>query len=121
MKRLWIVLAVVLTFGFTVLGWVGSRIYQEMPPIPERIVTTDGQVVAPDGTIRKGQAVWQTLGGDGGGLDLGSWQLRGARLDGQLAASRVRADPGRLGAVRARQAVRRLGRSRRPRCANGCG
>jgi hypothetical protein len=63
MKRLWIVLAVVLTFGFTVLGWVGSRIYQEMPPIPERIVTTDGQVVAPDGTIRKGQAVWQTLGG----------------------------------------------------------
>ena len=25
--------------------WVGSRFYQEMPPIPERVVTTDGQVV----------------------------------------------------------------------------
>src|SRR5262249_1782461 len=63
MKRLWIMLAVVLIFGFAVLGWIGSRIYQYMPPIPERIVTTDGQVVAPDGAIRRGQAVWQTLGG----------------------------------------------------------
>jgi hypothetical protein len=63
MKRLWIILAIVVTFGFTVLGWVGSRIYQEMPPIPERIVTSDGQVVASEGTIRSGQAVWQTLGG----------------------------------------------------------
>ena len=63
MKRLWIVLVIVVTFGFTVLGWIGSRIYQEMPPIPERIVTSDGQVVAPEGTIQSGQAVWQTLGG----------------------------------------------------------
>src|SRR5262249_11875629 len=62
-KRLWIILAIVLIFGFSVLGWIGSRIYQHMPPIPERIVTTDGLVVAPDGAIRRGQAVWQTLGG----------------------------------------------------------
>jgi len=62
-KRLWILLAIVLTFGFTVLGWVGSRIYQDMPPIPERIVTSDGRMVAPDGNIRAGQAVWQTMGG----------------------------------------------------------
>ena len=63
MKHLWIVLAIVLIFGFTVLGWVGSRIYQHMPHIPERIVTSDGRVVAPEGAIRRGQAVWQTLGG----------------------------------------------------------
>ena len=63
MKRLWILLAIVLVFGFTVLGWIGSRIYQDMPPIPQRIVTSDGQVVAPEGSIQKGQAVWQTLGG----------------------------------------------------------
>jgi nitric oxide reductase large subunit len=56
-------LAIVVTFGFTVLGWVGSRIYQDMLPIPERIVTSDGQMVAPEGSIRRGQAVWQTLGG----------------------------------------------------------
>jgi nitric oxide reductase subunit B len=63
MKRLWIVLAIVLTFGFAVLGWVGSRIYQEAPPIPERIATSDGRVVAPEGSIRSGQSVWQTMGG----------------------------------------------------------
>jgi len=62
-KRLWILLAIVLTFGFTVLGWVGSRIYQDMPPIPERIVTSEGRMVALDGNIRAGQAVWQTMGG----------------------------------------------------------
>src|SRR5262245_34450388 len=63
MKRLWIVLAIVVTFGFTVLGWIGSCIYQEMLPIPERIVTSDSQVVASEGTIQSGQVVWQTLGG----------------------------------------------------------
>src|SRR5215472_2533993 len=63
MKRLWIVLAIVMIFGFTVLGWIGSRIYQDMPPIPARIVTSDGQVIVPEGSIRSGQAVWQTLGG----------------------------------------------------------
>src|SRR5262249_55649784 len=63
MKRLWILLAIVMIFGFTVLGWIGSRIYQDMPPIPARIVTSDGQVIVPEGSIRSGQAVWQTLGG----------------------------------------------------------
>ena len=68
MKRLWTALAIVLVFGFTVLGWVGSRIYQEKPPIPDQVVTTDGEVVVPPGAILAGQAVWQTLGG----MDLGS-------------------------------------------------
>src|SRR5215475_9715632 len=63
MKRLWIVLETVLIFGFPVLGWLGGRISQEMLPIPGRIVTTASQVVAPEGTIQSGQAVWQTLGG----------------------------------------------------------
>jgi len=63
MRRLWILLAIVLIFGFTVLGWIGSRIYQDMPPIPARIVTSNGQVIVPEGAIRSGQAVWQTLGG----------------------------------------------------------
>ena len=34
MRRLWITLSVVMLFGFAVLGWIGTRIYQEMPPIP---------------------------------------------------------------------------------------
>jgi nitric oxide reductase large subunit len=26
--------------SFAVPGWIGTRIYQEMPPIPDRVVTT---------------------------------------------------------------------------------
>jgi hypothetical protein len=50
----WIELALVLTSGFTVLGWVGSRIYQEMPPSPERIVTGNGQAVALESRLASG-------------------------------------------------------------------
>ena len=34
MKRLWIALAVVMVFSFGGLGWIGSRIYHEIPPKP---------------------------------------------------------------------------------------
>src|ERR1035437_1408373 len=63
MKRLWIALAVVTVLSFSVLGWIGTRIYQEMPPIPEQVVTTDGAVVFGSGEIARGQNVWQSLGG----------------------------------------------------------
>ena len=63
MKRLWIVLAIVMIFGFVVLGWIGTRIYQEMPPIPDAVVTADGQVVIASGDIARGQSVWQAMGG----------------------------------------------------------
>ncbi len=63
MKRLWIALAAVMVFSFGVLGWIGSRIYQEMPPLPDRVITTDGTVVIAEGVIGRGQNVWQTMGG----------------------------------------------------------
>ncbi|MDX2039468.1 MAG: nitric-oxide reductase large subunit [Isosphaeraceae bacterium] len=63
MKRLWATLAFVLTASFAVLGWVGTRIYQEMPPIPDRVVTSDGVEVIGPGEISDGQNVWQSLGG----------------------------------------------------------
>ena len=63
MKRLWIALAAVMVFSFGVLGWIGSRIYQEMPPLPDRVVSTDGTVVIAEGVIGRGQNVWQTMGG----------------------------------------------------------
>ena len=55
--------AVVLVISFTVLGWIGTRIYQEMPPIPDQVVATDGTVVIATGDIGRGQNVWQSLGG----------------------------------------------------------
>ena len=63
MNRLWWSLAVVLVFSFSILGWIGTRIYQEMPPIPERVVTSEGREVLGPGAIERGQNVWQTMGG----------------------------------------------------------
>lgn len=63
MPRLWALFVTVLVLSFAVLGWIGTRIYQEMPPLPEQVVTTDGTVVIPAGDIGAGQNVWQALGG----------------------------------------------------------
>ena len=63
MRRLWLVFAAVLVVSFAILGWIGTRIYQEMPPLPERVVTTTGEVVIDKGEIQAGQNVWQSLGG----------------------------------------------------------
>ncbi len=63
MKRLWLGFVAVMVVSFAVLGWIGTRIYQEMPPIPDQVVTTSGQVVIDKGEIAAGQNVWQSMGG----------------------------------------------------------
>ena len=63
MKRLWIAFSLVMVLSFLVLGWIGTRIYQEMPPLPAKVVTTEGTVVVDQGEIPAGQNVWQSLGG----------------------------------------------------------
>ena len=63
MKRLWIAFTLVMVLSFLVLGWIGTRIYQEMPPLPAKVVTTEGVVVVDVGEIQAGQNVWQSLGG----------------------------------------------------------
>src|SRR3974390_652525 len=63
MKKLWIAFGAILVFSFAVLGWIGTRIYQEMPPIPDRVVTATGQVVVASGEVGRGQNVWQSMGG----------------------------------------------------------
>ena len=68
MRRLWIGLGLVLIVSFGVLLWVGSRIYQLAPPIPDRVVTTDGHTVFSRGEVSAGQDVWRSFGG----MQLGS-------------------------------------------------
>lgn len=63
MKRLWIAFSLVLLLSFLVLGWIGVRIYQEKPPVPARVVATDGTILIAEGEIVAGQNVWQSLGG----------------------------------------------------------
>jgi len=63
MKRLWMAFAAVMIFSFVVLGWIGTRIYQEMPPIPDKFVTSNGMTLIDSGEVTEGQNVWQSLGG----------------------------------------------------------
>ncbi|MBI2824220.1 MAG: nitric-oxide reductase large subunit [Planctomycetia bacterium] len=68
MVRLWIAFVLVTVLSFAVLGWVGTRIYQEAPPLADRVVADDGTVVVESGDILVGQNVWQSMGG----MELGS-------------------------------------------------
>jgi len=63
MHRLWIAFVLVLMLSFAILGWIGTRIDAEKPPIPGRVLTTDGTVLIDNGQIESGQNVWQSLGG----------------------------------------------------------
>src|SRR5687767_9580646 len=63
LRRLWLAFGLVVVLSFAVLGWTGLRIYQEAPPVPERVVTTDGREVIRPGEIHDGQNVWQSIGG----------------------------------------------------------
>jgi nitric oxide reductase subunit B len=63
MKKLWIILGSVCVFSFAILGWVGTEIFRLAPPIPDRVLTTDGRTVVPEHAILDGQNVWQAMGG----------------------------------------------------------
>src|SRR5215813_4300689 len=63
MKRLWLIFIAIFVFSFSVLGWIGSEVFRQKPPIPSEVVTTDGQTLIADGEISDGQNVWQAMGG----------------------------------------------------------
>jgi len=62
-KKLWIALGFVLVISFAVLGGVGFKVLKSAPPIPSRVVTTDGRVLFDGTTIQDGQNAWQSIGG----------------------------------------------------------
>jgi nitric oxide reductase subunit B len=62
-RRHWIALVVVLAVGFGVLASYEPKIRSTMPPIPERVLAPDGGVVVDGAAIRRGQEVWQSIGG----------------------------------------------------------
>ena len=61
--KLWVRLFVVLGGAFTLLGFFGREVYRQAPPIPERVVSESGAVLATRTSILDGQQVWQSLGG----------------------------------------------------------
>lgn len=63
MKRLWIIFILIFIASFAVLGWVGTEIFRQAPPIPREVVTTEGKVLIAEGEVSNGQNVWQAMGG----------------------------------------------------------
>ena len=62
-RKLWLTFAIVVIASFAVLGWFGREIYRQAPPVPDRVVTTEGRVLFTGDDIRDGQNVWQSTGG----------------------------------------------------------
>jgi nitric oxide reductase subunit B len=62
-RRLWIALVTLLAATFAVLLWMGSEIARVEPPMPERVVAQDGQVLFTRADIEQGRIVWQSIGG----------------------------------------------------------
>ncbi len=62
-RKLWLWLLALLAVSFSVLLWVGSEVHRQMPPIPERVVTSSGEVVYTRSDIETGRQVWQSIGG----------------------------------------------------------
>jgi nitric oxide reductase subunit B len=62
-KKLWIGFIAVMAISFSVLLYFGKEIYRQAPPVPEKVIKTDGTVLFSGQDIKNGQNVWQSLGG----------------------------------------------------------
>ncbi|MDR1076938.1 MAG: nitric-oxide reductase large subunit [Xanthomonadaceae bacterium] len=62
-RKLWAGLAILLTVSFSVLLWVGSEVHRQAPPVPERVVDGDGNLIYSRSDIETGRQVWQSIGG----------------------------------------------------------
>ncbi|MFZ5656450.1 MAG: cbb3-type cytochrome c oxidase subunit I, partial [Pseudomonadota bacterium] len=67
-RKLWIGLGILLATSFAVLLWAGGAIFRAAPPMPERVVSSTGEVVYTRADIQRGRQVWQSIGG----MQLGS-------------------------------------------------
>src|SRR5215203_3938993 len=63
MKKLWILFITIFVLSFAVLGWIGTEIFRQAPPIPREVVATAGTVLIGEGEVSNGQNVWQAMGG----------------------------------------------------------
>ncbi|WP_177736361.1 nitric-oxide reductase large subunit [Flavobacterium inviolabile] len=52
-----------MSISFAILGYYGYEIYQESPPIPDKIIADDTTVIFTGQQIKDGQNIWQSMGG----------------------------------------------------------
>lgn len=62
-KKLWLLFSFVVIASFAVLIYFGFDIYQEKPPLPDRVITETGQIIYTGQQIKDGMNVWQSIGG----------------------------------------------------------
>lgn len=62
-KKLWIAFALVVGLSFAVLLFYGSQIYQQAPPVPDRVVNESDELLFTGNDIKDGQNIWQSIGG----------------------------------------------------------
>jgi len=73
-RKLWLGLAALLTISFGILLWMGGEIYRSAPPMPDRVVSSDGTLLYSRADLDQGRQVWQSIGGQ----ELGSIWGHGA-------------------------------------------
>jgi nitric oxide reductase subunit B len=73
-RRLWFLLIGILAATFTLLGYFGAEVYRAAPPIPDRVVSANGDTLMTEKSILDGQTAWQSVGG----MQLGSIWGHGA-------------------------------------------
>ncbi|MGA2297381.1 MAG: nitric-oxide reductase large subunit [FCB group bacterium] len=61
--KLWLSFIIVIIISFSVLGFFGTEIYRQSPPIPSQVVTDSGKVLFTGQDIKDGQNIWQSIGG----------------------------------------------------------
>lgn len=74
LRYLWLALGLVVLLSFGMLLYFGGEIYQLAPPIPERVVTSSGDLLFTGDDIWAGQDIWRSIGGQ----ELGSIWGHGA-------------------------------------------
>lgn len=62
-KKLWIAFSLVVGISFAVLLYYGNQIYQQAPPVPERVTNEKGELLFTGQEIKEGQNIWQSIGG----------------------------------------------------------
>ncbi len=62
-KRLWVILTLSMVIMFSILLLMGKDIYHQVPPIPEAVQTSQGDVIFTRENIENGQNIWQSIGG----------------------------------------------------------
>lgn len=73
-RKLWWLLIAILGVTFSILGYFGTEVYRQAPPIPQAFVGAGGEVIMTQEDILDGQTAWQSVGG----MQLGSIWGHGA-------------------------------------------